>query len=60
MKKLSVEIEKPEHSEKYVVLKDKDVTVYLDKTIRVPKDDVNITLSKFLVINSLKVEGISY
>ena len=59
VKKLSVEIEEPENKESYIVLKDKDVIVYLDKSIIVRKNSVNVYLSKFLG-KSLKVKGISY
>lgn len=59
VKKLSVEIGEPEQKQEFIALKDKDVTVYLDKDISVRKDSVNVYLSKFLG-KSLKVKGISY
>lgn len=59
VKKLSVEIVEPENKEEFIVLKDKDVTVYLDKSIIVRKDSVSVSLSNFLG-KSLKVKGISY
>jgi predicted transcriptional regulator len=60
VKKLSVEIGEPEHKEAYIILKEKDTTVYLDKALRVIKNDVNVSLSNFLGKKSLKVKGISY
>lgn len=59
VKKLSVEIGEPEHKETYIVLNDKDVTVYLDKSIIVRKDSVSVSLSNFFG-KSIKVKGISY
>lgn len=49
VKKLSVEIGQPDKTDKYIVLKDKDVSVYLDKSIRVKKDLVSVSLSKLLI-----------
>ena len=60
IKKLSVEIGKePDNIGAYIVLNDKDVRVYLDKSIIVRKDTVSVSLSNFLG-KSLKVKGISY
>lgn len=59
VKKLSVEIGQPDKTDKYIVLKDKDVSVYLDKSIRVKKDLVSVSLSK-LFNKTLKVKGITY
>lgn len=60
VKKLSVEIGQPELKEGYIVLKDKDVTLYLDKAIRVLKEEVKVSLSNLLVTKNLKVKGITY
>ena len=59
IKKLSVEIGEPDIKDKYIVLKDQDVTVYLDKSIIVRKDSISVSLSNFLG-KTIKVKGISY
>lgn len=55
---LSVKIGRPDNIKAFYLYEVEGISVYLLRTLNIPKDEVKISLKKILFIKSLEVKGV--